>query len=76
MDAFRHKPVWAAYRFRKGFHRADARGSEFSDLAAARAAADALNGNRGAGVGYYFKVCRVAPLQPGGPEPGTLSPDK
>jgi hypothetical protein len=41
-------------------HCADARCSEFLDLAAAKATADVLNGNRGAAEGYYFKIYRLA----------------
>jgi hypothetical protein len=63
-DPLRHKPVWAAYKFRKDLHCAEARSSEFLDLATAKATADALNSNRGAGEGYCFKIYRVAALRP------------
>jgi hypothetical protein len=59
-DPFRHKPVWAAYKFSKGFQHAEARSSEFSELTAAKATADALNINRGGTGDYYFKVYRMA----------------
>jgi hypothetical protein len=62
-DHFRHKPVWAAYKFRKGLPCAEARSSEFLDLAAAKATVDALNICRGAGEEHYFKVYYVVPLQ-------------
>jgi len=75
VDPFRHKPVWAAYKFRRGFQRAEPLSSEFSDLATAKAAVDALNSNRPAGESYYFfKVYRLAP-QPPEPESEALSPD-
>src|ERR1022692_2478111 len=75
-DPFRHKPVWAAYKFSKGFQYAEARSSEFSELTAAKATADALNINRGAGEEHYFKVYRVVPLQAPEAQPGPLPPGK
>jgi len=64
-DPFRYKPVWAVYRFKQGFQCAQARSSEVLDLATAKATADALNSNRSAGEGCYFKIYRVgAPVQP------------
>ena len=60
-DPFRHKPVWAAYKFSKGFQYAEARNSEFSELTAAKATADALNINRGGVEDCYFKVYRLVP---------------
>jgi hypothetical protein len=75
-DSLRNKTVWAVYKFRGGFPRADARSTEFVDLTAAKATADALNSGRGAIKDYYFKACRVAPLQAPEAEPGPLSPDK
>jgi len=66
-DPFRRKPVWAVYRFQEGFWCAEARSSEFLDLAAAKAVVDVLNSNRGAGEGRYFKVYRVATPEPGSP---------
>jgi hypothetical protein len=62
-EPLRHKPVWATYKLRKGLLRAEARCSEFSDLAKAKAIVDALNSSRAEGEGYYFKVCRVMSLQ-------------
>lgn len=59
VDRFRHRPVWATYKFRRGCQRAEARCSGFLDLASAKAAVDELNGNR-AEESHYFKVCRSA----------------
>jgi hypothetical protein len=67
-DQFRHKPVWAAYKFWGGFQQAAVRSSEFSELTAAKATADALNINRGGVEDCYFKVYRLAAPPP--------SPDK
>jgi hypothetical protein len=75
-DPLRHKAVWAAYKFRKDLRRAEARSSEFVDLTAAKATADALNSGRAASKDHYFKVCRVAPLQAPEAELGPISPGK
>jgi hypothetical protein len=75
-DSLRHKAVWAVYKFRKDLHCAEARSSEFVDLTAAKATADALNSSRDPAKDYYFKVCRVAPLHAPEAEPGTLSADE
>jgi len=63
-DPFRHKPVWAAYKSSRGSQYAEARSSEFLDLAVAKTTVDALNSKRATGEGYYFKVYRVAAPPP------------
>ena len=60
-DPLRHKAVWAVYRVPRGAPPIGARHSALSDLATAKAAADALNAERGVdGSSHYFKVYRVA----------------
>ena len=54
-DSFRYKPAWAVYKVRAGL--VEARSSDFTDLATAKTAADALNRNRG--EIYYFRVYRL-----------------
>jgi len=58
-EPLRTEPLWAVYQFHRGSYAAVARLTDFIDLAAARIAVDALNGNRG-GVEHYFKVFRLA----------------
>ncbi len=59
-EPLRTQPLWAVYRFDRSSFAAVARLTGFLDLAAARAAVDELNGNRGA-VEHYFKIFRQAP---------------
>lgn len=71
-DPFRHKPVWAAFKFRRDRQRAETRSSEFSDLATAKSAVDTLNSNRPTGENsHFFKVYRFA-AQPSEPGPALL----
>jgi hypothetical protein len=61
-DPLRHKPVWAVYKVPRGAPPIGTRHSALSDLATAKAAADALNAERGgAGSSHYFKVFRAIP---------------
>ena len=60
-DPLRHKPVWAVYQVPRDAPQVVAPHSALSDLAKAKAAADALNAERGgAGSDHYFKVYRAA----------------
>ena len=64
-DPFRRKPVWAAYKIRRGLQGAVSRNSPFVDLATARATADSLNSHREMEEEHYFKVYRAdVPSEP------------
>jgi hypothetical protein len=57
-DTFRHRVVWAVYRFPPECGRADARCSKFIGIAEAKRAADDLNRSRSAGQAHYYRVYR------------------
>src|SRR5690242_6777739 len=59
-DIFRHKRVWAVYRFQPACRNADARCSEFVTVTMAKGAADQLNRTREDGAVHYFRVYRLA----------------
>ena len=57
---FRQRAVWAVYKIHTSRNFAEARNSDFVNLATAKARADALNRSRMAGEPYYFKPYRLA----------------
>lgn len=59
-DVFRHRDVWAVYRFPPACRTAEARCSEFVSVAMAKDAADDLNRTRTAGETHYYRVYRLA----------------
>jgi hypothetical protein len=59
-DAFRHRDVWAVYRFPPACRTAEARCSEFVSVTQAKEAADDLNRTRAQGETHYFRVYRLA----------------
>jgi hypothetical protein len=59
-DTFRHRQVWAVYKFYGACRSAESRHSEFVGMASAKETADELNRTRTAGDTYYFRVYRLA----------------
>lgn len=59
-DVFRHRDVWAVYRFPPACRTAEARCSEFISVTMAKDAADDLNRARTNGQTHYFRVYRLA----------------
>jgi hypothetical protein len=59
-DVFRHRDVWAVYRFPPACRFAEARCSEFLNVRLATEAADDLNRARAIGQTHYFRVYRLA----------------
>lgn len=59
-DSFRYRAVWAVYRFQSAHAFAEARCSEFVNMANARETADNFNRARVPGQTYYFRVYRLA----------------
>src|SRR5690242_18004521 len=57
---FRHRDVWAVYRFPPSCRTAEARCSEFLSITLATEAADSLNRTRTNGQHHYFRVYRLA----------------
>ena len=59
-DAFRHRQVWAVYKFQAACRSAESRHSGFVGISSATEAADDLNRTRAAGETHYFRVYRLA----------------
>ena len=59
-DVFRHRDVWAVYRFPQVGQTAEARCSEFLSVTLATEVADDLNRARTNGQTHYFRVYRLA----------------
>lgn len=59
-DVFRHREVWAVYRFPPACRAAEARCSEFLSVTMAKETADDLNRARTSGQTHYFRVYRLA----------------
>jgi hypothetical protein len=59
-DPFRHKEVWAVYKFRGTSGAAESRDSGFLAMAAAKEMADNLNRELQNDHTYYFRVYRLA----------------
>ena len=59
-DAFRHRQVWAVYKFQATCRSAESRHSGFVGMASAKEAADDLNRGRTTGETRYFRVYRLA----------------
>src|SRR5689334_7490978 len=59
-DPRRHKPVSAVYKFQVDVLSAEARASDFGDVATAKASGESLNRNRVPSESCQFIVCRPA----------------
>jgi hypothetical protein len=59
-DTFRHRQVWAVYKFRSSCLSAESRHSGFVGIACAKGAADDLNRRRTVGETHYFRAYRLA----------------